>query len=119
VRNFRTAEARSLMAVAARAGRSLERAGMPCPTACAVLIRCGLAALGGDSPRATILLAEALARFESVDMRLCSATARRRLGERIGEERGQAGVARADQWMSDQQIQDPARMASLIVARLN
>ncbi len=53
------------------------------------------------------------------NMRLCSASARRRLGELIGGDRGQAEIARADQWMTDQKIQNPARMASMILAKLN
>jgi serine/threonine protein kinase/tetratricopeptide (TPR) repeat protein len=119
VRESRPAEARSLMAVAARSARSLEREGMPCPTAYAVMIRGALAALGGDSARAAILLAEAVERFEAVDMRLCAASVRRRLGELEGGEHGQAGVAVADAWMTDQKIQNSARMASMIVTRLH
>ena len=92
---------------------------MPCPSAYANLIRAGLAALGGDSARAVILLAEAVERFEAVEMRLCAASARRRLGELTGGDRGQANVARADQWMTDQKIQNPAGMASMILAKLN
>ena len=92
---------------------------MPCPAAYAHMIRGGLAALRGDAPRAAILLAEAVERFEAVDMRLCSAAVRRRLGELIGGDRGQADVARADHWMTDQKIQNPACMASMILAKLN
>ncbi len=62
---------------------------------------------------------EAVERFEAVKMRLCSASVRRRLGELIGGDRGQAEVARADHWMTDQKIQNPACMASMILARLN
>ena len=102
LRSSRPAEARSLLAIAARDARRLEREGMPCPWAYAHMIRGGLAALRGDSPRAAILLAEAVERFEAVKMRLCSASVRRRLGELIGGDRGQADVARADHWMTDQ-----------------
>ena len=49
VRRSRPAEARSLLAVARRAARRLERERMPCPTAYARLIRGALAAVGGDS----------------------------------------------------------------------
>ena len=119
LRSSRPAEARSLLAIAARDARRLEREGMPCPWAYAHMIRGGLAALRGDSPRAAILLAEAVERFEAVKMRLCSASVRRRLGELIGGDRGQADVARADHWMTDQKIQNPACMASMILARLN
>ena len=119
LRSSRPAEARTLLAIAARAAGRLEREGMPCPCAYAHMIRGALAALDGDSPRAAILLAEAIERFEAVNMRLCSASVRRRLGELTGGERGQADITRADQWMSDQKIQNPACMASMILAELN
>ena len=51
----RPAEARSLLATAAHDARRLEREAMPCPWAYALMIRGGLAALGGDSRRAAIL----------------------------------------------------------------
>ena len=54
----RPAEARALLAIAAHAAGKLERERMPCPSAYAVLIRGGLAALHGDSPRAATLLAD-------------------------------------------------------------
>ena len=84
LRRSRPAEARSLLAVARRAARRLDRERMPCPTAYARLIRGALAAIGGDSSRAVPLLTEAVACFEAVDMRLCAAAARRRLGELLG-----------------------------------
>ena len=79
--------------------RKLEREGMPCPGAYAQMIRGALAAFGGDAPRAAILLADAVERFEAVNMQLCAAAVRRRLGELVGGDRGQAEVARADRWM--------------------
>jgi hypothetical protein len=48
-------------------------------------------------------------------MRLCAAAARRRLGEFLGGTRGQDEIDRADQWMSDQKIKNPANMAAMIV----
>ena len=48
-------------------------------------------------------------------MRLCAAAARRRLGEFLGGTRGQEEIDRADRWMSDQKIKNPANMASMIV----
>jgi eukaryotic-like serine/threonine-protein kinase len=116
VRSTRPAEARSLLAVAHRAARRLKGERMPCPTAYARLIRGALAAVGGDSSRANPLLTEAVACFEAVDMRLCAAAARRRLGEVLGGKRGQEEIDRADRWMSDQKIRNPARMVSMILA---
>ena len=119
LKNSRPDEARTLLVIAARAARRLEREGMPCPSAYARMIRGALASLGGDSTRAAILFAEAIECFEAVNMQLCSASVRRRLGELIGGERGEEEVARADRWMTDERIQDPASMASMILARMN
>jgi hypothetical protein len=114
-RRSRPAEARSLLAVARRAARRLERERMPCPTAYARLIRGALAAVDGDAAAAVPWLAEAVAGFEAADMRLCAATARRRLGEVIGGPRGREEVDRADRWMSEQKIKNPTKMAAMIV----
>jgi hypothetical protein len=118
-KSSRSADARSLLAIAARAARRLEREGMPCPSAYARMIRGGLAALRGDYARATALLAEAVARFEAVEMQLCAAAVRRRWGELMGGDCGQAAVVSADRWMTDQMIHNPGCMASMIVPKLN
>jgi hypothetical protein len=112
-------EARALLAIAARAAQRLEREHMPCPTAYSRMIRGALAALKGDTLGAAHLLTESREQFEAVKMQLCSAVVRRRLGELIGGDRGQAEVALADRWMADQKIQNPASMASMILAKLN
>jgi hypothetical protein len=88
---------------------------MPCPTAYARLIRGALAAVGGDPERAAPRLAEAVACFEAVDMHLCAAAARRRLGDILGGTRGQEEIDRADRWMSDQKIKNPASLVSMTV----
>jgi eukaryotic-like serine/threonine-protein kinase len=119
LKSSRPAEARSLLAVAASAARKLEGEGMPCPRAYAQLIRGSLAALGGDGRHAAILLAEAVERFEGVNMQLCAAAIRRRVGELVGGGCGRADVDLADRWMTEQRIQNPAGMASMILVRLN
>ena len=115
VRGSRPAETRSLLAIARRAARCLEREHMSCPTAYARLIRGALAAVGGDSSQAVPRLTQAVASFEAVDMRLCAAAARRRLGEFLGGTRGQEEIDRADRWMSDQKIKNPANMTAMIL----
>jgi hypothetical protein len=115
VRRSRPSAARSLLAVARRAARRLERERMPCPTAYARLIRGALAAVDGDVSRAVSCLTEAVACFEAVDMHLCVAAARRRLGEALGGSRGREEIDRADRWMADQRIKNPIRLASMIV----
>jgi eukaryotic-like serine/threonine-protein kinase len=115
LRRSQSAEPQSLLAVARRAARRLERERMPCPTAYARLIRGALAAIGGDSSRAVSLLTEAVACFEGVDMRLCAAATRQRLGELQGGVLGQAEIDRAARWMAVEQIKNPDRMAAMIV----
>ena len=112
----RPAEARSLLAQADRDARRLEREGMPCPAAYARVIR-GAGGAPRRSRAAVLLLEEAAVRFEAVDMRLCSAAARRRQGEMIGGETGRSMIDREDDWMASQRIQDPARMAAMILPR--
>jgi eukaryotic-like serine/threonine-protein kinase len=89
---------------------------MPCPTAYARLIRGALAVLAGDASRAVAQLSEAITGFEGVDMYLCAAAARRRLGEFLGGARGQDEIDRADRWMSDQKFKNPTSLVSMIVA---
>jgi hypothetical protein len=47
-------------------------------------------------------------------MSLYAAAARRRLGEMIGGDRGRQLVAQAEEWMTKQQIKNPARMMNLL-----
>jgi hypothetical protein len=117
LRASRRTEARALIAQASRDSCRLERESAPCPTAYARVIQGALAALRGDPARSVLLLEEAAVRFESVDMRLCSAAARYRQGEMIGGETGRSMIDREHDWMASQRIQDPARMAAMILPR--
>ncbi len=114
-RESKPAESRTLFAVAHRAASRLERERTRCATAYARLIRAALAAARGDSSAAIPLFTDAVACFEAVDMQLCAAAARRRLGECVGGRRGHEEVDRAERWMSDQKIKDPVKLASMIV----
>ncbi len=75
------------------------------------MIRAGAAAARGDAEVARIHLLEAGRGFESLDMRLWACAARRRLG---GDE-GRDLVARADAWMTGQEIREPARMTAMLI----
>jgi serine/threonine protein kinase len=79
-------------------------------------IRAGVAAARGDRSRAANLFADAVTHLEAVDMNLYAAASRRRLGELLGGAEGQAQVERADSWMRQQTIRDPARMANVFAA---
>jgi tetratricopeptide (TPR) repeat protein len=80
----------------------------------ATLIRAGLAKQQGDLAHALILTEKALKEFEAADMRLYAVAARRRLGEMLGGDRGLQLVAQTEEWMTKQQIKNPARMINLL-----
>jgi hypothetical protein len=79
------------------------------------MIRGAVAAIRGDRSRATAALAEAVASFDAVDMRLCAAASRRRLGELRGGKEGQAEIDQANQWLIEQKIANPSKMVSMII----
>jgi hypothetical protein len=105
---------RVLLRAAERDARQLEREGRPDCTALAMLTRAGVAAVRGDTAGAVALLTGAAAGFDTADMRLDAAAARRRLGEVLGGEQGRSLVAQADSWMAAQQIRSPARMVAML-----
>jgi eukaryotic-like serine/threonine-protein kinase len=80
----------------------------------AMLIHAGLATRRGNNERAEELISQAIEGFEASDMALYAATARRRLGEILGGDRGGELVTQADDWMSKQQIKNPAAVANLM-----
>jgi hypothetical protein len=100
-----------LLHAAERAARKLDRQQLPWTSALARLIEAGIASVRGDSSRAERLLADATERFESSDMGLFAASARRQLGRLRGGDQGRELIERADAWMRAQSIVNPARMA--------
>ncbi len=80
----------------------------------ATLIRAGIARRRGDDERAVSLLETAAKDFDAVHMRLYATVSRRRLGEMVGAERGRQMVAQTEEWMTKQQIKNPARMTNLL-----
>ena len=107
------ADSRPLLRSAERDARRLDREGMAWSKALAYPIRAGIAAARGDTSRAASLFAEAVTQLEAVDMNLYAAASRRRLGEILGGDEGRAQMERADSWMRQQGIQNPARMADV------
>jgi hypothetical protein len=102
-----------LLKSAGRDAGRLRREGLAWSRALAGPILAGIAAARGERSRAATLFAEAVTRLEEVDMKLYAAAARRRLGEILGGDEGRAQVERADSWMRQQGIQNPARMADV------
>ncbi len=103
-----------LLRVAQKSARRLDRQQLPWTSALAQLIKAGAASVRGDAARAERLLADAALRFESVDMGLFAASARRHLGQLRGGDEGRKLVEEADAWMRTQTILNPSRMASCL-----
>jgi serine/threonine protein kinase/tetratricopeptide (TPR) repeat protein len=80
----------------------------------ALLIHAGLAHRRGDDSRAGALISQAIEGFDASDMALYAAAARRKLGEMLGGDRGGELCSEADDWMSKQQIKNPAAVANLM-----
>jgi serine/threonine protein kinase len=102
-----------LLRSAERDARRLEREEMAWSRALSLPIRAGVAASRDDRSRASTLFTEAVKQLEAVDMNLYAAASRRRLGEILGGDEGQAQMEQADSWMNQQGIRNPARMADV------
>ena len=111
-----SAQPAPLLRLAVKSARRLDRQQLPWTSALAQGIWAGVASVRGDAARADQLLADAVERFETADMGLFAASARRHLGHLRGGSDGQALIDRADAWMRAQSIGNPSRMASCLVA---
>jgi hypothetical protein len=56
--------------------------------------------------------------FEQCDMKIYAASARRRLGEWTGGERGREWIAAADRFMQSEKIPDPRAAARMHIAEV-
>jgi tetratricopeptide (TPR) repeat protein/energy-coupling factor transporter ATP-binding protein EcfA2 len=104
----------SRLKIAETVADRIAKEGMPYANPYAKLIRAGVARRRGDDASAVTLLERAVEEFEAADMRLYAVAARRRLGEMVGGDRGQELLQSADEWMSRQQIKDPAKLMNLL-----
>jgi len=111
------ADPRPFLRAAEQDARRLQRERIPWSEGLSRLIHAGVALIR-SGPRAAELLREAVAALEEVDMALHAAAARRLLGQLVGGEEGQTLVAEADSWMRGQKIQNPARLAAMLVQGL-
>jgi hypothetical protein len=100
--------------IAENLAHSIANEQMPWSNPLAMLIHAGLASRRADDSRAGALISQAIEGFASSDMALYAAIARRRLGEILGGDRGGELVNQADDWMSKQQIKNPAAVANLM-----
>ena len=109
-----SAQRSSLLDRAERDAASLAELGRGWGTAFATMIRAGVAATRGRRDAALALCIDAARRFESVDMALYAAAARRRWGELQGGDQGRALAAAADEAMRDRGVVNPDRMTALL-----
>lgn len=93
--------------------RRLDAERMPWATAQAFLIRAALQARQGRTSEAVTLLDHAARAFDSVEMALCAAVARRRIGELQGGEHGRTLREQADAWMRAQSIRNPSGIVAM------
>jgi ATP/maltotriose-dependent transcriptional regulator MalT len=100
--------------LAEKMARTMEKVEMSWSKPFATLIWATVAHQRGQSAEATALLSEAVQNFEQAEMHLHAAAARRRLGERLRDERGQQLVSEADAWMRAQKIKNPEAMARML-----
>lgn len=100
--------------IAEKLAHSIAKEQMGWSNPLALIIQAGLARRRGDDARAGALLSQAIAGLEASDMALYAAAARRKLGEIIGGEQGAELITQADEWMSKQQIKNPAAVANLM-----
>jgi eukaryotic-like serine/threonine-protein kinase len=107
---------RKLLRAAGRALRRLTRTGSPSSPAHAAHIRGALHALRGEWPRAVAEMESCARLFEQCDMKIYAASARRRLGEWTGGERGREWIADADRFMQSEKIPDPRAAARMHIA---
>jgi serine/threonine protein kinase/tetratricopeptide (TPR) repeat protein len=78
------------------------------------LVNAALAYQRGDHSGAVGLLTQAMESFDLADIDLYEAVARRRLGELLGDDRGQRHIDDADAWMRKRLIKNPAAMTQMM-----
>ncbi len=100
--------------IAESLAHSIEKEQMGWSNPLALIIRAGLARRRGNESRAVALLSQSIAGLEASDMALYAAAARRKLGEIIGGDQGADLIIQAEEWMSKQQIRNPAAVANLL-----
>jgi eukaryotic-like serine/threonine-protein kinase len=100
--------------LAEKLARKIEKVEMSWSKPFATLIRAAVAHQRAEPEQAASLLSQGVVGFERADMRLYAAAARRRMGERLGDERGHDLMAEADAWMAEQRIKNPEAMTRML-----
>ena len=102
------------VAAALADARRIERARMPWATPLATMLRAGAAALADDTAQAASLCEMAARELDAAGMTLYATVARWRLGHLIGGGDGYALVTAAHEWMHDQKVREPRRLAAVL-----
>ncbi len=102
-----------LLREAQRGAAAVERERMPWSNPQALLLRAGIAAVRGQPAECLAILQQAESGFESADMHLYAAVARRRRGQVLGGESGRRLVQEAEVWMATQDIRNPTRWTAM------
>jgi serine/threonine protein kinase len=100
----------SFVKEAERLARAIERERMAWSDPLARMVRAALASLRADRAAAAAGLSDAMTGFERSGMALYAAAARWRLGQFSGGDR----IAKASEWMTKQDIRNPARMVAML-----
>jgi hypothetical protein len=106
---------RPLLREASTIAKKLKKEGVGWASAYAELILGCVAHQERKDQIALLHLKEAVKRFEAVDMTLCKAAAEHALGRLLGGDEGDAIRSGAARLMVDLGVQDPQRMAAMIV----
>jgi serine/threonine protein kinase/tetratricopeptide (TPR) repeat protein len=106
-------EAARLRKIAASMARSLKKEKDGFASVAALLLDATLANQNRDDAAARSALRQAISAADVVGMRLHAASARRRLGELLQGEEGDALLARGEQMMEDEGVADPVKMTEV------
>jgi hypothetical protein len=103
-----------LLSRAERASRALAKENAEWAHAWAHFLSAGVCAQRGQADRAKVLLERAAGAFRDVDMELCAAATRLRLGRLVGGDEGRGLVEEAERWLREHNVAAPGRLAQTL-----
>jgi len=109
---------RRFLSVARSGAERIARERMPWSDPIALLLKAAVAHLEGRPSLAAGFLDDAVGRFDSADMKLYAAVARRRIGALQDDTRGRDLKRQADEWMAAQGIKNPPAMTRMLAPGL-